>query len=701
MSSTSPHDLLGSVAAAATLQFSVDFDPSRADLKPSILLLTQNIGGIEASLGTCVDPDDAFLKGPRLSVPEVAGDTSTTPVSKSSVFRAASSIQMADDIDAELGVPPVVRQQVAEFLADLRQWIHRLSYVSAAVRAAEATEGVPAAPTLAMNGAPSSLPASPPLSSASISGVGANTDAYMRSYTPSARPPLVDVVVLHFQEIGGKCKNRHFNEYFKEQIRATLLPEAGWTSGLLMDERECGDTESIRSYRRRTETLEGEQVPALNGSDPNHSGNTNGHGGCAADAYRLTDANGFDTDTVSELNDHADAFFTAIGSIVFLSPRVMGIASCLSVPHRTYIPIVDDPLTYVGEAGRLFHSGKFSEAGRSRKGFVLISLRLGTVQLNVCNVHLFNDDDNRVALASSPSRYAARRARAMKETIAECSAVVDLSEPLFIFGDFNMRMDGKSLLGWVEEKLQITVRPEKKRLRCPEHFWKLFSDPVMLQELRARFDSEPQHLMDEVALLSGVELAEMPVHFAPTYSRVPYRTRTAAAATAADATGVREAEAMTDAQRQMSSPKGFPGRADAICAVDQEQVEATAATLPSLVRSPCSSLPPPPPPSPPPVNVPLKHLTASLRRHNFCHGRLPAWCDRVFFNVAGLEWIAGDCIRSAQPKPQAASPVSSAPTAASGTGLRKTIDRRDQSHWYTYAATDFIHTDHDGVYFLF
>ncbi|KAG5510465.1 hypothetical protein GH5_06665 [Leishmania sp. Ghana 2012 LV757] len=701
----------GSTTASAVLRFSVDFDSSRADSKPSVLLLTQNIGGIEAAVGTNVDLDDPSLDGTRTLTSEQSSDISAAMASMSTAFGGPSFIQVPDEIDAELGISPVVRQQVAEFLADLRQWLHRLSYASAAVRAAEASAAAPSlSPTSVSGGAPSSpsAPSSPP--SPTPSGAAANMDAYMRNYTPSARPPLVDIVVLHFQEIGGKYKNKQFNEYFKEQIRTVLLPEAGWTSGLLMDERESSGTISSSNYQRHrgASTVQGRRLSSFQANNTaNDNGDINGNAASySADTRCPMDENITDTDLITELDADADEFFTAIGSVVFLSPRVMGIASCLSVPHRTYIPIIDDPLTYAGDAGRLFHSGKFAEAGRSRKGFLLLSLRLGTVQFNVCNVHLFNDDDNRVALASSPSPYTGRRARALKEAIAECSAVVDLSEPLFIFGDYNVRMSGKEFVQWVEEKMQMTVRAEKKRLRCPEHFWELFTDPARQQELRTRFDAEPQHMMDEVALLSSVELAEMPIQFAPTYSRIPYRScngaaaTSAAAAVAADAATTRDAAAASDTQLQTAALKDFAGRAAALHADEQGKTGAIRAG-PSLSTPPrpCSSSPPPPPSTPPAASVPLTRLTASSYRDNFCHDRLPAWCDRVLFNVAGLEWIAGHRARSAQPPPPAASLVLG--SAASGAGGFKGKQRSDQSCWYAYAAIDLMHTDHDGVFMLF
>lgn len=722
----SPPPASGNVAAAAALRFSVDFDPSRADAQPSVLLLTQNVGGIEAALSTTsavsgsttggsTTPAPAAATataattaaaggggGARSLMPDLGRDISTALAAMSSAFAAPSFVHIPDDVDVEVGVPQVVRQQVAEFLADLRQWLHRMSYVSAAVRAAEARTATAGSSTAAaaadggdgVNGAQSPT-----------SGTLPNADAYLRSYTPLARPPLIDVVVLHFQEIGGKYKNTQFNAYFQEQVRIALLPEAGWTSGLLIDERESGGTISSSRYRRpQAPERRRSNFDSAGGSGPAGAAGRSGEVSRRYSTANTSTTRGSDTPG-PELDPDADvdAFFTAIGSIVFLSPRVMGIASCLSVPHRTYIPIIDDPVTYAGEAGSLFHSGKFAEAGRSRKGYLLLSLRLGTVQFNVCNVHLFNDDDNRVALAASPSSYASRRVRAMLEAVAECSAVVDLHEPLFVFGDFNVRMDGPAMLRWVEETMQVTVRPEKKQLRCPDHFWDMFHNPSQTSELQTRFDTEPQHLMDEVALVSGVEMAEMPVRFAPTYSRLPYRSRTGNAAASGGGGG---AAAAGQAAKRVHS-EGDTSRDEEASYLGRVRSRSSLPTTTPSSLSPTSApLSRPSSPQPPqphstanaaasnsaPASVPLSHATASPTRDNFCRDRLPAWCDRVLFNVAGLEWIAGDRARPAPPQP--ASPSATAPGAK---GRR----RAEQERWYTYASIDLMHTDHDGVFLLF
>lgn len=722
MASSTSHPA-GNVAAAAALQFSVDFDPSRSDSQPSVLLFTQNVGGIEAAFGGVKGLLDA---SPGMSPASEQLTSGASFPSAVAAMVAPSYASVPDDPNAELGVPAEVRQQVADFLADLRTWLHRMSYISAAARRSEKTAGQAASAT-ATASTSSSPP--PPYTRHTASPSGTHTTAeqtaesLLQGYSAASRPPLVDVVVIHFQEIGGKYKNKQFNKYFREQLSAVLLPEAGWTSGLLMDERESDravvSSNAVRPTCAKVATaaaaaMGGSGSVGQNASPTSSIDRLRGSPwGCKdSQSHRSSnDVSGAETD-VSE--EEADPFFTAIGSIVFLSPRVMGITSCLSVPHRTYIPIVDDPKTYAGDAGRLFLARKFSQARRSRKGFLMVSLRIGTVQFNVCNLHLFNDDDNRVAFEQSPSTYTGWRIRAVQEAFAECSAVIDFEEPLFLFGDYNVRMDGKAFVQWAEEKERISIRPGKKQLRCPEHLWTFFSDPARVAELRRAFDGELQRLTDEVAVQAKVELGEMPVLFAPTYSRVPYHQRGETASnnnnagavpmTTTSAAGLVESSLSAaptsggrNAQRSEASPQQ-PALQEPD-ALNRTQTPATATNGHNTASSSKSPLLPQSSlalTAVAAVEEPLSHVVADATRDNFSHDRLPAWCDRVLFNVAGLEWISGDRAR----------PLPSTTTGSSSTAAR---DRRRTEatpsppppRWYVYDAIDFVHMDHDGVFLMF
>jgi inositol-1,4,5-trisphosphate 5-phosphatase len=213
---------------------------------------------------------------------------------------------------------------------------------------------------------------------------------------------------------------------------------------------------------------------------------------------------------------NCDVTFTAMGAIIFVSKRLVPVTSVLSMRHRTYVSLTDDPIAYVGGSTYLFHGAKFSNAEKSRKGFLLTSLRIGTTCLNFCNLHLYHDADNGVAAASSPSKFSIRRQEAFLEAITEILPLVDVRDPLLLFGDFNTRLDAAGVLEHVKKTHEITVGMEKKGVSAPEEFWKMFAESTARDKLE-QFDKEPAAFMALIAAEAKLELAEMPIRFNPTY----------------------------------------------------------------------------------------------------------------------------------------------------------------------------------------
>lgn len=265
-----------------------------------------------------------------------------------------------------------------------------------------------------------------------------------------ASPPLADVIVIHFQEVGGKTLCQPVNNALHSLLSKDLLPEAGWNSGLMID-----DTEPKR--------------------------------------------------------------FTALGSIIFVSKRLCPITSMLSIPHKTYVALRDDPCTYGGSVTNMFHAGRFKRARNSRKGFLITSIRLGTSCIAFCNCHLFHDELNTEAVSQTPSRYFNLRKEAFIEVGRECSSIVGARDSLFIFGDFNTRLDGKSLVDYVKKEHRMDVVPSPKSLTCPAGFWDLFQDRKKTKEIQKRFDIEPQLLMNALESECSISLGELPVLFLPTF----------------------------------------------------------------------------------------------------------------------------------------------------------------------------------------
>lgn len=727
------------VASAEGLRFAADvgvtphpympFSSPVPGGQPSVLLLTQNIGGIDAADGITAPA----VANPAGSPNSTGGDgitplgglhgeaaggataggggnsarstassaNSSTPTaqthglysavppsalnpahrsSESSDFSGSSFAFSADEDTVPLS--ETTKAAVHAFVADLRRWIHRMA-------------------VLYMQRGKQTQPGG------------------LAAYSTDMTPPQLDVVVIHFQEIGGKCLHRGFNELLGEVLAHVLLPEAGWCSGLMMDRD-----------------------------------------------------NRFDR-------------FTAMGSIVFLSPRMRAISSVLSFPHQAYIPVEDDPCSYGGTSDKLFHRGKFHSAGRSRKGYLLLSLRLGTTVFNTCNVHLFNDDDNSVAIASAPSKYVKKRMDAFLEAAAECLTMVPKDEPLFFFGDFNTRLDCCGLAEYVRDNQGVYLRAARKSLRVPDSFWTLFRDPASFGVLRDRFDKEPRTLMDFIAEQSEMELAEMPVVFAPTYSRIarkaPYSLHVSSTSsdTCVEAAGEgcggpadeEGEEADGGSHRvparhpslQHGASSTDPLHTGSLSGVEERDDEeahhhvSTAAPVKAATTTTTTA-------AVPTTEVGLLTAPGSFfadPARDFAHERIPAWCDRVLFNPAGLELMAGG--RAVQPQglitltsPTTAalhsaatdeenSSNSGASSFVQTSGVHSTIQfgsvganttaasvtvsgsasassyapanagaesREDAAAWsrlgqslhekmYLYDAVSLVHTDHDGVFLMF
>jgi inositol-1,4,5-trisphosphate 5-phosphatase len=275
---------------------------------------------------------------------------------------------------------------------------------------------------------------------------------------------------------------------------------------------------------------------------------------------------------------NCDSTFTAIGTIAFISPRVVPITSVLSIKHRTYVAVSDDPITYAGSQNYLFHGLKFSNAERSRKGYLLFSIRVGTQCINLLNTHLYHDADNLEAVSATPSKFSDRRTDAFLEMLNEVLPVVDPRDPLFIFGDLNTRLDGKGLLAYLLEHNVVKegdVVFGKKEVTAPPVFWEYFHSPQHRQILQ-KFDIEPRRLIEAAHQHCGLELCEFPVRFSPTYLR-------------------------------------------------QDQLLDTGVSTEELERMHASN---------------TKGITiGETKNRAYSTERVPAWCDRIFLNAAAVRLI--------------------------------------------------------------
>ncbi|KAL8563985.1 hypothetical protein ACOMHN_025316 [Nucella lapillus] len=171
----------------------------------------------------------------------------------------------------------------------------------------------------------------------------------------------------------------------------------------------------------------------------------------------------------------------------------------------------------------------FPEFKWSRKGFLRTRWSVNNCIFDLINIHLFHDASNIVAMESSPSLYCGNRKRALLHTLQRFENDQYSKVPLFIFGDFNFRLDSCSLIKaltptavaqqtlgkkdqvnkvvYTEEgngKVVLTV--ETKSFDCHERHADVFSNMI---KWLMQYDLEPKEFQDR--------LCEFDVTFPPSY----------------------------------------------------------------------------------------------------------------------------------------------------------------------------------------
>ncbi|MEQ2184116.1 hypothetical protein GOODEAATRI_004629 [Goodea atripinnis] len=93
-----------------------------------------------------------------------------------------------------------------------------------------------------------------------------------------------------------------------------------------------------------------------------------------------------------------------------------------------------------------FPQDYFPEGKWSRKGFIRTRWALGDCAFDLVNIHLFHDADNVVAWEESPSLYTGIRQKALEFVLHRITDQRYEKLPYFLFGDFNFRLDFRSLI---------------------------------------------------------------------------------------------------------------------------------------------------------------------------------------------------------------------------------------------------------------
>nr|XP_027203633.1 type I inositol 1,4,5-trisphosphate 5-phosphatase-like [Dermatophagoides pteronyssinus] len=155
-----------------------------------------------------------------------------------------------------------------------------------------------------------------------------------------------------------------------------------------------------------------------------------------------------------------DDKYTALGSFYFI--------------HKTQHAFIwnFDVNEFVSATGREIHSGcienvpvkfkrKFPECKWSRKGFMKTRWMINEFIFDTINVHLFHDESNFVSISDFPSIYAKNRRKAF-EYLLDSIGPKDFNDlPIFIFGDFNFRLDTKAVV----QRLTINSRLSQKKTK--------------------------------------------------------------------------------------------------------------------------------------------------------------------------------------------------------------------------------------------
>lgn len=204
--------------------------------------------------------------------------------------------------------------------------------------------------------------------------------------------------------------------------------------------------------------------------------------------------------------------FTAMGSAIFLRQHVAPLASIWSFGKQEFLPV-----TEAAAADDIALGAKFSNVGTSRKGYLLTSLRLGpSTILNFMNLHLSHDADNTVAASQPhPSEYVLTRAGALTEAMEATRGLVD-ENPLFLFGDLNLRLDTHRLKTLLEEKVGEPITLEKKKIHCSQKAWDFLQSAENWPTLKD-MDKDGSTIQTVVSDKADVVLEELPVKFGPTY----------------------------------------------------------------------------------------------------------------------------------------------------------------------------------------
>ncbi|KAG9354796.1 hypothetical protein AGOR_G00054100 [Albula goreensis] len=170
--------------------------------------------------------------------------------------------------------------------------------------------------------------------------------------------------------------------------------------------------------------------------------------------------------------------FTALGSMYFIHKSLKNIYQYdFNVKefkavsgHNKYVSSLDGVTTVEKEK---FPKNFWPDFKWSRKGYMRTRWIIHNQGLDLVNVHLFHDASNLIACNSSPSVYSGNRKKALRYVINRISDSSYAPVPFFLFGDFNFRLDTRSLVQSLSRSADVqTVKKdssnEVEKIICEE-----------------------------------------------------------------------------------------------------------------------------------------------------------------------------------------------------------------------------------------
>lgn len=225
--------------------------------------------------------------------------------------------------------------------------------------------------------------------------------------------------------------------------------------------------------------------------------------------------------------------FTALGNLYFIHQNIQDVqiwdfeekrfTDC--VDRREYSGNIED---VPSKEKSKFPQEFFPECKWSRKGFMRTRWCLNGTKFDLVNIHLFHDASNFIAMEEFPSVYSLNRKRALEHTLDRFHNDGFENVPLFIFGDFNFRVNthgvvqkltngctpedaelpntGEKAKEYKDNKGKVQLIISKKTFRHSEH------DTIFLKDngsLLKEFDQEIDQFKER--------LTEFPISFPPSY----------------------------------------------------------------------------------------------------------------------------------------------------------------------------------------